>query len=201
MILTYLFAEVPNRFVILIENDTDFVHQSYLFCIVAIQFCRAGIDVRKQPQNVLSSNRLSGSSGSSGRHCECGGMNALLLCVVLFGKMAHTREEDFGNLYPNSPSGGQSIIIGIRFGPSLIASALSGKQLCTANNLSFHNSGKNLQYSGKKENSERKLPSFQTREELVFPTKSKEEFHDFDRVLLTKTMSCTSQDNLLSPKA
>lgn len=76
---TYLLAEVADRFVILIEDNTDLVHQSDLLCIVAIEGSRARVDVGEESQDVLSRDGLStsdGSSGSSGRHFreEVGGV-------------------------------------------------------------------------------------------------------------------------------
>jgi hypothetical protein len=43
--LTNLLAEVSDRFVILVEDNAHLVHQSNLLLVVAIQFCRAGVDI------------------------------------------------------------------------------------------------------------------------------------------------------------
>jgi hypothetical protein len=47
-VLTDLLAEVSDRFIIFVEDNTHLVHQSNLFLIVAIQFCRAGVDVGEE---------------------------------------------------------------------------------------------------------------------------------------------------------
>jgi hypothetical protein len=46
--LTNLLAEVSDRFVILVEDNTHLFHQSNLLLIVAIQFCRAGVDIGEE---------------------------------------------------------------------------------------------------------------------------------------------------------
>ena len=46
--LTNLLAEVSDRFVIFVENNAHLVHQSNLLLVVAIQFCRAGVDIGEE---------------------------------------------------------------------------------------------------------------------------------------------------------
>lgn len=68
---TNLLAEIADWLVVFIENDTDFVHQSNLLSIVAIELSGAGVDVRKKSQDTLSSDGFSlRDSKGGGRHCK-----------------------------------------------------------------------------------------------------------------------------------
>lgn len=66
-VLTKFLARFANRKIVLVGHDANFVHESNLFLVVAIESITAGVDVREEAKDEVRRDRLRRFGGGRSR--------------------------------------------------------------------------------------------------------------------------------------
>lgn len=100
---TDLLAKVTNWLVIVVQNDTDFVHKSDLLYIVTVECFGAGIDIGKESEDVGGGDGFQTGRGDGfcfcdgGSHIEVYSEQSLVFSVLRDCVLAVKKEEEDGS--------------------------------------------------------------------------------------------------------